>query len=415
MTKKDNMIVGLDIGTTKVCAIVGELKEGTIDIVGIGKISPSHGLSKGNIINIESTVKAIRQAIEEAELMSDYEIASVYTGIAGDHIKSFNSNGVIAIKDREVKSSDIKRVVDAAKAMPIPMDKEVIHVIPHEFIIDDQGGIKDPLGMSGVRLEVKVHIVTANVSSAMNIVKACNKSGLTVSDIVLQSIASSEAVLNPEEKELGVVLVDIGGGTTDIAIFYEGSIRYTSVIALGGEHITKDVSVGLRTPIHEAEKIKIKYGTALRTNVDKAEMVEVPGIGNRKTRTISRMTLAEIIELRTEEILSLVDKEITKSGFKEFISAGIVLTGGSSVLDGMVDLGEQIFNLPVRIGFPSGVGGLTDVIKDPSYATAVGLVIYGSKHAHLRSTYSGKDTDLLRKIREFFANIASKLFIKKGG
>ncbi len=414
MPKKDNMIVGLDIGTTKICAIVGELKEGTIDIVGIGKVSPSHGLSKGNIINIEATVKAIRQAIEEAELMSDYDISSIYTGIAGDHIKSFNSNGVIAIKDREVKASDIKRVVDAAKAMPIPQDREVIHVIPYEFIIDDQGGIKDPTGMSGVRLEAKVHIVTANMSSSMNIIKACNRSGLIVSDIALQSIASSEAVLDPEEKDLGVVIVDIGGGTTDIAIFYEGSIKYTSVIGLGGEHITKDVSIGLRTPIHEAEKIKIKYGTALRTNVDKAEMVEVPGIGNRKPRTISRSTLAEIIELRVEEILSLVDKELAKSGFKEFISAGVVLTGGSSLLDGIVDLGEQIFNLPVRIGFPVGVGGLTDVVKDPSYATAVGLVIYGSKHAQVRA-YSGRDIDLLRSIRGFFSNIASKLFVRKGG
>lgn len=408
------MIVGLDIGTTKICAIVGELKEGTIDIVGIGKVSPSHGLSKGNIINIEATVKAIRQAIEEAELMSDYEISSVYTGIAGDHIKSFNSNGVIAIKDREVKPSDIRRVVDAAKAMPIPQDREVIHVIPYEFIIDDQGGIKDPTGMAGVRLEAKVHIVTANMSSSMNIVKACNRSGLVVSDIALQSIASSEAVLNPEEKDLGVAIVDIGGGTTDIAIFYDGSIKYTSVIGLGGEHITKDVSVGLRTPIHEAEKIKVKYGTALRANVDKAEMVEVPGIGNRKPRTISRSTLAEIIELRVEEILMLVDKELVKSGFKEFISAGIVLTGGSSLLDGIVDLGEQIFNLPVRIGFPAGVGGLTDVVKDPSYATAVGLVIYGSKHQHVKA-YNGKDIDILKNIREFFSNIASKLFIKKGG
>ena len=414
MPKKDNMIVGLDIGTTKICAIVGELKEGMIDIVGIGKVSPSHGLSKGNIINIEATVKAIRQAIEEAELMSDYDISSIYTGIAGDHIKSFNSNGVIAIKDREVKASDIKRVVDAAKAMPIPQDREVIHVIPYEFIIDDQGGIKDPTGMSGVRLEAKVHIVTANMSSSMNIIKACNRSGLIVSDIALQSIASSEAVLNPEEKDLGVVIVDIGGGTTDIAIFYDGSIKYTSVIGLGGEHITKDVSVGLRTPIHEAEKIKIKYGTALRTNVDKAEMVEVPGIGNRKPRTISRSTLAEIVELRVEEILSLVDKELVKSGFKEFISAGVVLTGGSSLLDGIVDLGEQIFNLPVRIGFPLGVGGLTDVVKDPSYATAVGLVIYGSKHMHVRA-YNGRDIDLLRSIREFFSNIASKLFVRKGG
>ncbi|MGB9734869.1 MAG: cell division protein FtsA [bacterium] len=408
------MIVGLDIGTTKICAIVGELKEGTIDIVGIGKVSPSHGLSKGNIINIEATVKAIRQAIEEAELMSDYEISNVYTGIAGDHIKSFNSNGVIAIKDREVKPSDIRRVVDAAKAMPIPQDREVIHVLPYEFIIDDQGGIKDPTGMAGVRLEAKVHIVTANMSSSMNIVKACNRSGLVVSDIALQSIASSEAVLNPEEKDLGVAIVDIGGGTTDIAIFYDGSIKYTSVIGLGGEHITKDISVGLRTPIHEAEKIKIKYGTALRSNVDKAEMVEVPGIGNRKPRTISRSTLAEIIELRVEEILSLVDKELVKSGFKEFISAGIVLTGGSSLLDGIVDLGEQIFNLPVRIGFPSGVGGLTDVVKDPSYATAVGLVIYGSKHQQVK-TYSGRDIDILKSIREFFSNIAAKLFIKKGG
>ncbi|MCL4479633.1 MAG: cell division protein FtsA [Deltaproteobacteria bacterium] len=414
MQKKNNIIVGLDIGTTKICAIVGEINEGNIDIIGIGKVSPSKGLSKGNIINIESTVKAIKQAVEEAELMADFEITNVYTGIAGDHIKSFNSNGVIAIKDREVKIADIKRVIDAAKAMPIPADKEVIHVIPHEFIIDDQGGIKDPLGMSGIRLEVKVHIVTANVSSAMNIVKSCNKSGLTVSDVVLQSIASGEAVLSPEEKELGVALVDIGGGTTDIAIFYDGSIRYTSVIALGGEHLTKDVSVGLRTPVYEAEKIKIKYGTALKANVDKSEIVEVKGIANRKPRTISRQTLAEIIELRTEEILTLVDKEINKSGFKELISSGIVLTGGSALLDGIVDIAEQIFNLPVRVGFPAWVGGLSDVVKDPSLATAVGLVIYGSKN-DANTYYGGRDDDLMKRIRSFFTNIAIKLFIKKGG
>lgn len=378
--KKDNLIVGLDIGTTKICAIVGNVTEDGLDIVGIGT-SPSSGLRKGVVINIESTVSAIRKAVEEAELMAGCEIKSVYAGIAGGHIKGTNSQGVIAIKNREVSQEDVRRVIDAAKAIAIPMDREVIHILPQEFIIDEQDGIREPLGMSGVRLEAKVHIVTGAVASAQNIVKSCNRSGLDVADIVLEQLASSEAVLSADEKELGVCLVDIGGGTTDVAIFSEGAIKYTSVIALGGNQLTNDIAVGLRTPFAEAEKIKQKYGCCLASLVGKEDKIEVPSVGGRKPRELSRNVLCEILGPRVEEIFALVNREIIKSGLEDTIASGVVITGGSSILEGMPELAEQIFNLPVRRGVPHRIGGLIDVVNSPVYATGVGLVVYGSKNA----------------------------------
>jgi cell division protein FtsA len=371
--------VGLDIGTTKICAIVGNLTEEGIDIVGIGT-SPSRGLRKGVVINIESTVASIRKAVEEAELMAGCEIKSVYAGIAGGHIKGFNSQGVIAIKNREVCADDVKRVIDAAKAIAIPMDREVIHILPQEFIIDDQDGIREPLGMSGVRLEAKVHIVTGAVASAQNIIKSCNRAGLDVADIVLEQLASSEAVLSADEKELGVALIDVGGGTTDIAIFVDGAIKHTSVLSLGGNHLTNDIAVGLRTPMAEAEKIKQKYGCCLASLVGKDEIIEVPSVGGRKPRVLSRQLLAEILEPRVEEIFTLVNREIVKSGFEDMIASGVVLTGGSTILEGMPELAEQVFNLPVRRGLPQRIGGLVDVVNSPAYATGVGLVVYGSKN-----------------------------------
>ena len=375
----EDIIVGLDIGTTKICAIVGEVGEHGLSIIGIGT-HPSKGLRKGVVVNIESTVTSIKKAVEEAELMAGCEIGTVFTGIAGGHIKSINSHGIIGIRNGEVSDADIKRVIDAAKAVNIPMDREIIHVLPQEFIVDDQDGIKEPLGMSGVRLEAKVHIVTAAVASAQNIVKCCNRTGLDVRDIVLQQLASSEAVLSSEEKELGVVLVDIGGGTTDIAVFAEGSIKHTAVIALGGNHLTSDIAIGLRTPVTEAEKIKKKYGCALASMVKRDEMIEVPSVGGRKPRTVSRQILAEIVEPRVEEIMTLVNREIIKAGFEDVAASGVVLTGGSASLDGMMEMAEQVFNLPVRLGLPVGISGLTDIVNSPMYSTGVGLVLYGYKN-----------------------------------
>jgi cell division protein FtsA len=342
------------------------------------------------VINIESTVGAIRKAIEEAELMAGCEIKSVYAGIAGGHIKGLNSNGVIAIKNREVSQEDVRRVIDAAKAINIPMDREVLHILPQEFIIDEQDGIREPLGMSGVRLEAKVHIVTGAVASAQNIVKSCNRAGLDVADIVLEQLASSHAVLSEDEKELGVCMVDIGGGTTDIAIFADGAIKYTSVISLGGNQLTNDIAVGLRTPFAEAEKIKQKYGCCLASLVGKEDKIEVPSVGGRKPRELSRNVLCEILGPRMEEIFSLVNREIIKSGLEDSIASGVVITGGSSILEGIPELAEQIFNLPVRRGLPQKIGGLTDVVKSPVYATGVGLVVYGSRNSGSREFPSGK-------------------------
>src|SRR3990172_9369518 len=380
MAKRDSIVVGLDIGTTKICAIFGEMKQEGLEIIGIGT-HPSKGLRKGVVVNIDSTVQSIRKAIEEAELMAGCEINMVYVGIAGGHIKGFNSHGVIAVKDREITKADIDRVIEAAQAVTIPTDREVIHVIPQEYILDQQDCIQEPLGMSGTRLEAKVHIVTAAVASAQNIVKSVNKAGLAVADIVLQQIASSEAVLGHDEKDLGVALVDIGGGTTDIAVYHNGTIKHTAVISLGGNQITGDIAVGIRTPSEEAEKIKKKFGCCMTSMIDKNETIEVPIVGGRKPRIVSRQILGEIIEPRVEELFQLVNQEIARSGYDSVITSGIVLTGGTAIMDGMLELAEQIFNLPVRRGLPSGIGGLVDVVKSPIYSTGVGLVLYGKKHS----------------------------------
>ena len=408
MARKDDIVVGLDIGTTKICAIVGEKTQNGIDIIGIGT-APSSGLRKGVVINIDSTVEAIKKAIDEAELMAGTEISTVYCGIAGGHIKGFNSHGVVAVKDKEVKESDLRRVIDAAKAVAIPLDREVIHIIPQEYIIDDQDGIKEPLGMSGVRLEAKVHIVTGAVSSAQNIIKCANRTGLHVGDIVLQQIASSEAVLNNDEKNLGVALIDIGGGTTDIAIFSEGSIVHTAVLSLGGNHITNDLAVGLRTPTHEAEQLKIKYGCAIASTVGKDEMIEVQSVGGRKSRALSRKLISEIIEPRVEEIFSLVQREIIKSGYEDLLASGIVLTGGSTLLQGMPELAEMIFDLPVKRGVPKGFGGLVDVVSSPVYATGVGLALYASQH--IRSTrFKIREQNVYSKVKNRMMEWITEIF-----
>jgi cell division protein FtsA len=400
----DNLIVGLDIGTTKICAIIGNLTEDGLDIVGIGS-SPSKGLRKGMVINIDSTVEAIQKSIREAELMAGCEIKSVFAGIAGGHIKGFNSQGVIAIKNREVTSDDVRRVIDAAKAIAIPMDREVIHILPQEFIIDDQDGIKEPLGMSGVRLEAKVHIVTGAIASAQNIVKSCQKAGCDVADIVLEQLASAEAVLSADEKELGVAMIDIGGGTTDIAIFVDGAIKHTAVLSLGGNHLTNDIAVGLRTPVGEAEKIKQQYGCCLTSMVGKDETIEVPSVGGREPRILSRQLLAEILEPRVEEIFTLVNREIVRSGFADLIASGVVITGGTCILPGMPELAEQVFNLPVRRGLPRDIGGLSDVVNSPVYATGVGLVRYGSKNLQTKNFSIGQENvfdKIFRRMKEWF-------------
>ncbi len=392
------LIVGLDIGTTKICAVVGELNPDGIDIVGIGTHA-SVGLRKGVVVNIESTVDSIKRAIEEAELMAGCEITSVYAGIAGGHITGFNSHGIVAVKGNEVTQKDIDRVIDAARAVAIPPDREVIHVLPQEFIVDEQDGIQDPLGMSGVRLEARIHIVTGAVTSAHNLIKCANSAGLDVCDIVLQSLASGEGVLNKEERDLGAALIDFGGGTTDLAIFKGKSIKHTSVLALGGNNLTNDVSVGLRTPMAEAEKIKIKYGTCLSSHIGKDETIEVAGVGGRKPRTLSRQILAEILEPRVEEIFNLIHREVYRAGMEDVITSGIVVTGGSSLLEGVVDIAESIFDLPTRIGRPMGIRGLVDVVNNPMYATAVGLVLYGAKSQPKRK-FRIRDRNIFNRVME---------------
>lgn len=399
MAKNTELIVGLDIGTTKICAIVGEIRpEGGVDIIGIGS-SPSRGLRKGVVIDIESTVGSIRRAVEEAEMMAGCEIKNVYIGIAGGHIKGINSHGIVAVKEKEVKTSDIRRVIDAARAVVIPMDREVIHILPQEYIIDNQDGIKEPLGMSGVRLEAKVHLVTGACSSAQNLVKCANKTGLDVSDIVLQQLASSMAVLNEDEKDLGVVLIDIGGGTTDIAIFSSGSIVHTAVLSLGGNQVTNDIAVGLRTPAPEAEKLKIKSGCAMAALVDKEEAIEVPSVSGRDTRLLSRQILGEIIEPRIEEIFSLVRREIQRSGFEDLLASGAVITGGSTIMDGVTELAEDVLGIPVRRGIPEGMGGLIDVVRSPICSTGVGLVMYGREHLDNRFFPIRSDKNLYSRIK----------------
>lgn len=375
----NDTIVGLDIGTTKVCAVVGQQDElGNLEIKGVGT-APSHGLRKGVVVNIDATVESIRAAVEEAELMAGLEIQTVYVGIAGGHIEGMNSRGVIAIssKGREITQAEVDRAIDAARAVVIPMDREVIHVLPQEFIVDDQDGIKDPIGMTGVRLEVEIHIVTGAVTSAQNIVKSVRRGGFDVNDIVLQPLASANAVLSSDEKELGCVLIDIGGGTADVIMYVDGAVWHTGVLAIGGNHVTNDLTVGLRTPTQSAEIIKKKYGCALRSMVNPSEMIEVPSVGGRKPRKVARTFLAEIIQPRMEEIFSLVQREIKMTGFDELISAGVVVTGGASMIEGAAEIAEEVFQLPVRIGVPRGISGLKDVVSSPVYSTAVGLTQYG--------------------------------------
>ncbi len=378
--KPDNVLVGLDLGTTKVCAIVGQVKDdGQVDIIGIG-ISPSHGLKKGVVVNIDSTVESIKKAVQEAELMAGVEIGSVYVGISGGHIKGINSRGVAAIKNREVGPADVARAIDGARAVNIPMDQQILHVLPQEFIIDDQDGIKDPHGMSGTRLDVKVHIITGAVTAIQNIVKSCSRAGLHVSDLVLQPLASSRAVLTTEEQELGVVVVDIGGGTTDLAFFLEGSLWHTEVLPIGGNHLTNDIAIGLRTPASEAEKIKIKHGCALSSLVKHEETLDVPSVGGRPPRLLSRQILCEIIEPRMEELFGMVQQRLKKTGFEDMFASGVVLTGGTALMEGAQDAAERYLGLPIRRGAPRNIGGLMDVVNSPIYATGVGLVLYGAEN-----------------------------------
>lgn len=382
MSKRDDskLIVGLDIGTSKVLVIVGEISPtGEIEIIGVGH-HQSRGLKKGVVVNIESTVQSIQRAVEEAELMAGCEIHSVYAGIAGSHISSFNSHGIVAVKDKEVGASDVDRVIEAARALAIPADQKILHVIPQEFIIDQQEGIREPVGMSGVRLEAKVHIVTGAVSAAQNIVKCVRRCGLEADDIILEQLASSISVLTEDEKELGVCIVDIGGGTTDICVYTDGAIRHTAVIPIAGDQVTNDIAVALRTPTHHAEDIKKKYGCALTQLAATGESIEVPSVGDRAPRQLSRQTLAEVIEPRMEELFTLIQAELRRSGFEDVIGSGVVLSGGSSKLEGMVELAEEVFHMPVRMGVPQFVGGLSNVVHNPIYATGVGLVMYGAKH-----------------------------------
>lgn len=392
MKKRENIVAGLDIGTTKVCAIVGEITSAGIDVIGFGS-APSRGLRKGVVINISATVESIRQAIEEAELMAGCEISTVYAGIAGGHIRGFNSHGIVAVKDGEISQADISRVIDAAKAVAIPLDREIIHVLPQQYIIDDQDGISEPLGMSGVRLEARVHIVTAAVTSAQNIIKCCNRTGLHVSAIVLEQLASGAAVLTQDEMDLGVCLIDIGGGTTDIALFNEGAVVHTAVLPLGGNHLTNDIAVGIRTPQDEAEKIKKKYGAALATDVDRDEMIEVPSVGGRKPRVLSRQILCEIIEPRVEEIFQLVHEEIQNTGYGDLLASGVVLTGGASLLSNITSTAEEVLGLPVRLGAPRGIGGLVDVVRSPMFATGVGLVVHGARQ-QVATTAAQRNTSM---------------------
>jgi cell division protein FtsA len=376
-----DVIVGLDIGTSKVVALVGEITaDGSIEVIGLGS-QPSRGLKKGVVVNIESTVQSIQRAVEEAELMADCEINAVYAGIAGSHVRSLNSHGVVAIRDREVTHGDVEHVIDAAKAVAIPADQRILHVLPQEFIIDGQEGIRDPIGMSGVRLEAKVHIVTGADSAAQNIIKCVQRCGLVVEDVVLEQLASSYAVLTDDEKELGVCLVDVGGGTTDIAVFSNGAIRHTAVIPIAGDQVTNDIAVSMRTPTQYAEDIKIRYACALSQLANPDESIEVPSVGDRPARRLARQTLAEIVEPRYEELFNLIREELRRSGFEEVIAAGIVLTGGSARMEGAIELAEEIFHVPVRLGLPGQVKGLSDVVRNPIYSTGVGLLLYARENS----------------------------------
>ncbi len=407
MSKKmeKNLIVALDIGTSKVVAIVGEVNaENEIDIIGSGS-HPSRGLTKGVVVNIESTVQSIQRAVEEAELMAGCQIHSVCAGIAGSHIKSLNSHGIVAIRDKEVTHGDVERVIDAARAVAIPADQRILHVLPQEFVIDNQEGIREPVGMSGVRLEAKVHLVTGAVSAAQNIIKCVRRCGLEVDDVILEQLASSHAVLSEDEKELGVCLVDIGGGTTDIAVFSEGAIRHTAVIPIAGDQVTNDIAVAMRTPTQHAEDIKIKYACALTQLANADESIEVPSVGDRPPRRLARQTLAEVVEPRYEELFTLVQAELRRSGFEDICAAGVVLTGGTSKMEGVVELAEEIFHMPVRLGMPEGVSGLVDVVRNPIYATGVGLLLFGQHNRNsgfVQSRGEGGFKSVLQRMKSWF-------------
>jgi len=391
------VLVGLDIGTTKTTVIVGEITETGIDIIGIGT-SPAKELRKGLVVNIESTVEAIKRAVEEAEHMSGCRINSAYVGIAGSHVKGQNSLGIVAIKGREVGEEDVQRAIEASKAIAIPVDREILHTLPQGYVVDGQDGIRDPVGMSGVRLEAKVHIVTGAVPSIQNIVKSVNRVGLEIDDIVLEQLAASEAILSSDEKDLGVALIDIGGSTTGIAIFSEGSIKHTAILPVGGNYLTSDIATGLRTPFNDAERIKIRYGCAVTARIPKEEIIEVPSVGGREDRQVSRQILGRIVEPRMEEILNLALKEIVRSGYEDLLAAGVVLTGGTALLSGINEMAEQIFDMSVRRGNPTGVGGLCDVVNSPAYTVGVGLIVYGSKQIAGDSVY--------RKTGNIFGNMA---------
>lgn len=404
MGRKSNVLVGLDIGTTKTTAIVGEMTDTGIDIIGIGT-APAKELRKGVVVNIESTVEAIKKAVEDAEHMSGCRINSAYVGIAGSHIKGQNSLGIVAVKGREVGEEDVQRAIEASKAVAIPVDREILHTLPQNYVVDGQDGVRDPVGMSGVRLEAKVHIVTGAAASIQNIVKSVNRVGLDIEDVVLEQLAASEAVLSHDEKDLGIVLIDIGGSNTGIAIFSEGSIKHTAILPVGGNYITSDIATGLRTPFAEAEKIKIKYGCALTAMIPKEETIEVPSVGGREAREVARQILGRIIEPRMEEILNMASKEVVRSGFEDLLAAGVVLTGGASLLPGINELAEQIFDMPVRRGNPAGVGGLADVVNSPMYATGVGLIVYGSKQLSGGSVYGKTGNvfgNMVKAIKKWF-------------
>ena len=398
---RGNLVVGLDIGTTKICCVVGEVFQDGVDIIGVGT-SPSLGMRKGVVVNIESTVASIRKSVKVAEDIAGCDLESVYVGIAGNHIKGFNSPGILAINNREIKQADVQEVITAAQTVKISENQRVIHVLPQEYMVDDHTGIQNPLGMTGVRLVTNVHIVTADIGAVHNLVTCCNKAGLEVADMVLESIASAKAVLTQDEMDLGVVLVDIGGGTTDIAVFYEGTIRHTCELGLGGHNLTNDLSVGLRTPLAEAERLKEDYGSALSAVIKSNHVVDVPSVGDREPRRVTQKVLVDIIEARMVEILEMVNRELVVSGQKNRINAGIVLTGGTSLLVNLVDLAEQIFDMPVRVGYPSGIGGRVDDVYTPRCTTGVGLVLYGRAH---QMSATDQDTGVMDKMRGLFKKI----------
>jgi cell division protein FtsA len=404
MRKKSNVLVGIDIGTTKTVAIVGEVTEAGMDIIGVG-ITPAKELRKGGVVNIDNTVEAIKKAVEDAEHMSGCRIDSAYVGIAGSHIKGQNSLGIVAVKGREVGEDDLQRAIEASRAIAVPVDREILHTLPQNYVVDGQDGIRDPVGMSGVRLEAKVHIVTGAAASIQNVVKSVNRVGLDIEDVVLEQLAASEAVLSADEKDLGVALIDIGGSTTGIAIFAEGSIKHTATLPVGGNFLTSDIAAGLRTPFAEAEKIKLNYGCAMTSMIPKEDTIEVPSVGGREARMVSRQILGRIVEPRMDEILNMALKEIVRSGYEDLLAAGVVLTGGASLLPGIIEMAEQIYDMPARRGCPTMVGGLSDAANSPAFAVSVGLIVYGAKNIPSDSVYRKTGNvfkELMKTIKRWF-------------